>query len=413
MASNLSREKTQWRVTDRPCREIVVGCKRTNSARWRSKRANLRKEMETIMKQPRVIKASGCLAALLVAGCGGGGVSPNSTANLPGVAAPSGGAERSARHRAKSCRTTECIYVAVLPSYSATGSVNVYPASADGDVAPIWTISGLKTKDPRIANLAVDAARNVYVVDYVSTNDSILVYAAGAHGNVAPIRTISGSNTGLSYAWDIAVDPHGLTYVVNNAGGYGQCSITVYAAGANGNVAPIQTISGPQTTLSFPTGIAVDAQGNIYVQNHNEDDILVFAPGASGDVAPARTIRSQWMSNPGAGIAVNAKGAIYIGNSPQCGYYGCYGASVVLRFPPGANGYVADVKTLTGPKTQLNNPDAIALGPGGRIYVTDVGDHSIFVYAAGAHGNVAPLQTIAGSNTGFDNYPGPAGIDVR
>ena len=239
------------------------------------------------------------------------------------------------------------------------------------------------------------------------------MYAAGAHGDVAPIRTISGSNTGLYYAWDIAVDAHGLMYVVNNAGRYGKNSITVYAAGANGNVAPIQTISGPQTTLYFPTGIAVDAQGNIYVQNHGWDDILVFAPGANGDVAPARIIWSPWMTDPGTSLAVNAKGAIYTANSRQCGYYGCYGTSAVLRFPPGANGYVADVKTITGSKTQLNSPDAIALGPEGRIYVTDVGDSSsIFVYAAGAHGNIAPM-TIAGSNTGFDFFPGPVGIDVR
>ena len=135
---------------------------------------HIRSVMEAIMKRPRVISTGGCLAALLVAGCGGGGISPGSIANLSGVAAASGGVERATRHRAKSCRRSECIYVAVLPGYSDPGSVNVYPASADGDVAPSWTISGPNTKDPRIANLAVDAARNVYVVDYVSTNDSIL-----------------------------------------------------------------------------------------------------------------------------------------------------------------------------------------------------------------------------------------------
>ena len=44
-------------------------------------------------------------------------------------------------------------------------------------------------------------------------------------------------------------------------------SVTVYAALANGNVAPIRTIAGRSTQLSYPTGIAVDGSGHIYVAN--------------------------------------------------------------------------------------------------------------------------------------------------
>jgi hypothetical protein len=45
--------------------------------------------METIMKGPRIISAGGCLAALVVGGCSGGGVSPDSATNVP-VTAPYG-----------------------------------------------------------------------------------------------------------------------------------------------------------------------------------------------------------------------------------------------------------------------------------------------------------------------------------
>ena len=41
--------------------------------------------------------------------------------------------------------------------------------------------------------------------------------------------------------------------------------MTVYAAGANGNVARIQAISGSNTRLRQPFGIAVNAEGQIYV----------------------------------------------------------------------------------------------------------------------------------------------------
>ena len=44
--------------------------------------------------------------------------------------------------------------------------------------------------------------------------------------------------------------------------------MTVYSAGATGNVAPIQTIAGSMTGLHYPGGIALNPlNGNIYVAN--------------------------------------------------------------------------------------------------------------------------------------------------
>src|SRR5438034_4321005 len=48
-------------------------------------------------------------------------------------------------------------------------------------------------------------------------------------------------------------------------------SVTVYAAGASGNVAPIATIGGSSSTdntgLNYPVGIARDGAGRLYVTN--------------------------------------------------------------------------------------------------------------------------------------------------
>jgi sugar lactone lactonase YvrE len=83
-----------------------------------------------------------------------------------------------------------------------------------------------------------------------------------------------------------AVDAAGKIYVTSVTAD----AVTVYAAGATGNVAPIATISGANTGLQAPTGIAVDAAGNIYVGDENTNVVSVFAPGANGNVAPIRTI---------------------------------------------------------------------------------------------------------------------------
>ena len=79
--------------------------------------------------------------------------------------------------------------------------------------------------------VAVDAAGNIYVADHPSK--SVFVYAAGANGNVAPIRVISGSKTTLTYPWGIAVDGRNRIYVTNIAT---PKSVSIFAADANGDV---------------------------------------------------------------------------------------------------------------------------------------------------------------------------------
>ena len=55
-------------------------------------------------------------------------------------------------------------------------------------------------------------------------------------------------------------------------------------------MAPIHTIAGPLTQLSVPRGIALDAAGDIYVSNCTTSAITVYPAGANGNVAPIRTI---------------------------------------------------------------------------------------------------------------------------
>ena len=93
-------------------------------------------------------------------------------------------------------------------------------------------------------------------------------YAVSSTGNVAPVRTIIGSNTGLTGADGILVDKSGDLYVANCTGCFQSSgsadSIFEFAPGANGNVAPIRSITGSNTNLYGTTEIFLDAAGNIY-----------------------------------------------------------------------------------------------------------------------------------------------------
>jgi DNA-binding beta-propeller fold protein YncE len=169
---------------------------------------------------------------------------------------------------------------------------------------------------------------------------------------VAPIATIAGSNTGLLQPVGIAVDGAGRIYVANFGAGVATNSVTVYAPGTNGNASPIATITGPNTKLRSPVGIAVDVDGTIFVTNVEGDfnSVTAYAPGANGDVPPIAVIQGSHtgLLHP-SGIAVGFGHRLYVVNS-----------AVITVYPLGADGDVAPLATLTGSATRLDNPFGIA-----------------------------------------------------
>jgi hypothetical protein len=79
------------------------------------------------------------------------------------------------------------------------------------------------------------------------------VYAAGANGNVEPVQTITGNRTKLVEPVGIALDSSDSIYAAN----FYNSTVTVYAAGAANNAKPINTIGGLRTGLHQPEGIAI------------------------------------------------------------------------------------------------------------------------------------------------------------
>ena len=103
--------------------------------------------------------------------------------------------------------------------------------------------------------LALDSSSNIYVVN--ACVNAVTVYGAGANGNVAPIRELKGGNTKLKSPYGIALDASNNVYVSNLAGEGVGGYVTEYAAGATGDVAPINTIKGKKTGMSNMRSIAL------------------------------------------------------------------------------------------------------------------------------------------------------------
>ncbi len=191
-------------------------------------------------------------------------------------------------------------------------------------------------------------------------------------------------------------------YVTNQvqSGSGSASSVTVYPALRSGNVPPSAVITGSQTQLTEVNGIAVNARGEIYVADSDTDEIVGFRRGATGDAAPNVVIAgSNTLLQAPVGLSLDANGNLYVGCRTPA----------VLEFKAGSNGNVAPVRDITGSQTELGDANDPAVDPAGNIYVSNTTTpYTIDVFGPDADGNVKPVRVIAGSRTQLDQPDGIA-----
>jgi hypothetical protein len=235
----------------------------------------------------------------------------------------------------------------------------------------------------------------------------LLSVPANSKGTVTPATLIAGTSADLAYNYFVAIDASDRLWATNCLNLAGSSGPVVAFQGADsGNVAPAISIGGNNTGLSgCQTGIFVDGAGNVYVGDiantatYPGGHIAIFGSGQQGNVAPARSIAG---ANAGfhspTGVALDGSGKVYVADS-GLGYH--YSGDVRV-FASGANGNVSPIATIAGANTGLSTPEGVALDSSGNVYVGNLGNSSVTVYAAGANGNAAPIRRIAGSNTQLD-----------
>ena len=298
----------------------------------------------------------------------------------------------------------------ILVTNPPCNNVTDYAVGVSGNAVPQFPQPLLCTP----TGVALDASKNVWVTnsgDDGNPSYSIAEYPAAAiseGGNIqsAPSAVIAGSATLLDIPRGIAFDTNGNIYVVNDGSNNGDAdSVTVYASGSTGNVAPSLVITGPNTGLNLPLGIAVDSAGKIYVANNDNNTVTVYAAGLSGTVnaTPIQTIRgfSTGLAEP-TGVALDSNLNIYVSNqgsgflAGSGGSGGSTGGASVTVYPAGSTGNATPTAIISGANTGLGSPVGIALDGSSNVYVVDSGTVLVFAAVGASTGiiDVAPVTTV-------------------
>jgi hypothetical protein len=207
-------------------------------------------------------------------------------------------------------------------------AILTFQGGAHGEEPPIRVIQGPLTKLGYSGDvpdqLAIDSVHNEI---FVAQRDHILVFSRLANGNVAPLRVLKGPDA-LSGASYVAIDPVQNLLVVTGRSAAGAGAVMLFDRTAQGNAKPRAVISGPKAGVG---------RGWVFVYPPRQEIIMVGsvenadAPGGfwvsvwnirdTGDVAPRRWMLKgpDGMLTPmGAmGVGVDTKNkTVLVGNKP-------------------------------------------------------------------------------------------------
>jgi hypothetical protein len=280
--------------------------------------------------------------------------------------------------------------------------------------------------------IAVDSSSNIYIADTLN-NTIRVVTPAGTSTTLAGSPGVSGTTDGRGSSGlfnspaGIAVDSDGNIFVAdfNND--------TIREVAPDGTVTTLAGTAGVSGTsdgngdalFNGPTGVAVDANDNVFIADSGNDTIRVLTPdgtvttlaGTPGVSGTSDGPEGNALFNQPAGVAVDANDNVYIADSGNntIRVLTSSGTVTTLAGTPGVTGSGDG----TGNAAQFDAPQGVALDANDNVYIADTLNSTIremtpagVVITIGGTPGVPGINDGAGSAAQFDEPFGVA-VDVN
>ncbi len=308
--------------------------------------------------------------------------------------------------------------VTVIAAFSAAHAQQYIISTIAGGAPPLSPSAATQASIGAPQGVFADAAGNVYLssLDCVFKVDSSGVLSLVA-GNARPGYSGDGgaaTSAQLDNPFAIAVDSGGNIYIAdagnNRIRKVSPAGIIVTVAG--GGLGPDSGDGGPATSasLGFPNGIALDAAGNLYIADSGNNAIRKVSAGGvtstiagggpngySGDGGPAAGAHFFYPT----GVAVDSRGNVYIADTLNNRIRKISTSGIITTIAGGASaGYSGDGGPATG--ALLNNPRGVAIDAKGNVLIADTGNYVVRKISSNG-----VISTVAGQGSG--SYSGDGG----
>ena len=256
----------------------------------------------------------------------------------------------------------------------------------------------------------ITAAGDIYVAD--TYNNRIQKFAAGSTAGSNATTVAGGNGPGsaankLTTPFGVCVDSAGNLYVADE----GNHRIQKFPAGSTSATNGITVAGGTQGSgtaqLSYPFGITVTGNGNMYVCDAGNQRVQLFPSGSTSGI-PATTVAggnglgsaANQLNTPHS-VFVNTNGDLYIADEEN---------ARIQKFPAGSssatNGTtVAGGNGIGAQDNQLRNPSRVIRDASGYLYIADKFNNRIQEWSAAQIDSVftptAP-GTYTATSTGFN-----------
>ena len=334
-----------------------------------------------------------------------------------------------------------------VPNYFGNTLVEFTPQqlAASGDPAPAVTISSDSAGDLRgPASIAFDRAGDLWTTS--AANHSILEFAPAElrTGTPTPANEVTDSAQTLSLPAQVAFDSAGNLWVTD----FDNDSVVEFDAaqlGADGPVSPVNTISGTDTGLGGPEGLAIEQAPTVSSISMDRGlrgtRVTIsgtgFYPGSTVDfgrapasatyvspyeltaVAPAGSGTVDVTVSTGQGTSATSAADVFTYDAAPAAaptlVAGNDVSGTLSSFPLSATGDASPAATLSDGTGSLDFPIDGALDGAGDLWVPSTFGNEVLEYTRSelvAGGNQTPAVTLTAGNANAFDEPAGAAFDA-